>query len=206
MNNLFISGNIRIGKSSLIRKCLSPYKDTLGGFSSQRLLDISGNIVGYRITDAQDFEVERLYEPSLSGIFMIRGNGGNNVDLSAFRDFAIKLIPSEQTSIMLLDEIGGVELLDTGFRDRLYKLLRSDTPCIGVLKDAAYSKASPDASDASSIKKENFLLRSFLDNDPGSCIISLPDVGPLFGQNAADTYYTTEKHILDFLTKAAHTS
>ena len=215
MYNIFLTGAKRTGKSSLIRKCLVPYRDALGGFSSQRLLDVSGKIIGYRITDAADFEVEKLYEPSLPGIFMLRGivdracyTMENTIDLSVFRDHVTKmLIPEDQTLIMLLDEIGGVEMLDPEFRSRLYELLESDMPCIGVLKenkDSANNAAF--SSEAASLRSENLMLQEFLDNDPSSCLICLTDCGPLFSQDATEVSAEAERMIRDFLSQIVRTN
>ena len=208
MNNLFLSGSKRTGKSSLIRRCLAPYKDVLGGFSSQRLLDVDRNILGYRITDAQDFEVERLYDPELDGIFLLFDRNIKTVDHSLFKDIATKkLIPSEHTSVMLLDEIGGIEMLDPAFRSRLYELLVSDMPCIGVVKE--YKDSANNAagiSEADALKKENHLLRKLIDNDTDSCLISTPESIPLFSPEAAAVSAQTERLIGDFLARVIHTS
>ncbi|MDO4517834.1 MAG: nucleoside-triphosphatase [Bacillota bacterium] len=40
----------------------------------------------------------------------------------------------ENKNLVLLDEIGGTELLSHAFRTKLYEILRSDIPCIGVIK------------------------------------------------------------------------
>jgi nucleoside-triphosphatase THEP1 len=62
-------------------------------------------------------------------------SGGCRVDLSPFTTIGLdclELRPGQR--FLLLDEIGGVELGLDGFRDRLHEVLRSDIPCIGVIK------------------------------------------------------------------------
>ena len=65
--------------------------------------------------------------------------------------------------MILLDEIGGLELKDQSFKYRLYELLAGDVPCIGVIKllDKARSmNVSADAGEKpSSIASLNQELR-----------------------------------------------
>ena len=139
-NCIFLVGDRRIGKSTLIRQCISKMMESrglkLGGFSSQRLLTHDGGIAGFRITDPSDFDVERLYDPELPGIFILH-KGGHQYDLSVFSGHAENMLRSSLDSdLILLDEIGGVEMAVPGFRDALYTVLESGIPCIGVLKPA----------------------------------------------------------------------
>ncbi|MBQ6583034.1 MAG: hypothetical protein IJH77_04310 [Mogibacterium sp.] len=135
MKHLFLEGPIQIGKSTLLRQFLLTYRNRLGGFSSQRLLDAEGNVQGYRITDVQDFCLEQPYDPSLPGIFLTRTAEGTRRDPSVFTDYAPVLLQNSLTSdLILLDEIGGMELLVPEFHRAVTTLLAGDTPCIGVLK------------------------------------------------------------------------
>ncbi|MBE6041167.1 MAG: hypothetical protein E7220_01445 [Clostridiales bacterium] len=191
MNNLFLSGNIRIGKSSLIRKCLIPYKNVLGGFSSQRLLDKSGKVVGYRLADADDFDVDRLSDPALSNVFISFEDGVRTTDLSVFEDNACRMLtPRPGTRIMLLDEIGGLELRSEIFRSSIYELLRSDTPCIGVIKSKVRQPEE---------QLCNKDLRNYLANDPGSTIIELDNNDPLYEKGSEEILVHLEETISDFL-------
>ena len=56
MNNLFIEGPIQTGKSTLIRKVLreafGPSLDGVAGFTSQRLTDAGGQLLGFRLAPA----------------------------------------------------------------------------------------------------------------------------------------------------------
>ena len=50
--HLFLEGPIQTGKSTLLRRLLAPYKDQIGGFASQRMLNDDGRTIGYRIGPA----------------------------------------------------------------------------------------------------------------------------------------------------------
>ena len=190
MNNLFLSGNIQIGKSTFLRDKLTPYRDALGGFSSQRLLGEDGQIMGYRLTDASDFEIERLYDPSLSDIFITHSSDNEMIrDISVFETAAGLLIPSAGTAVMLLDEIGGIELCSDLFRLRLFELLSSETPCIGVIKSCGGSMD----------RENNMLLRDHIMSDSNSAIIELYDSDRLYGRDAGKITDSLEKAVRSFI-------
>ena len=47
--------------------------------------------------------------------------------------------------LILLDEIGGHELASDAFRQKLYQLLDSEFPCVGVIKSPANTKRMDDS-------------------------------------------------------------
>lgn len=56
-------------------------------------------------------------------------------DQSVFNELGVELLsPPAGCRLMLLDEIGGAELLSEPFKKTLYDLLASGIPCLGVLK------------------------------------------------------------------------
>ena len=135
MKQIFFLFFFQTGKSTLLRRCLLPYRHLLGGFSSQRLLNREGDLMGFRITSARDFALTRPYTPGLPGIFMLHRNGNVEKRLEVFAGLGVRLLrESLQSPIILLDEIGGAELLVPSFRQALQSLLASGIPCLGVLK------------------------------------------------------------------------
>lgn len=51
--------------------------------------------------------------------------------MDVFGSLGVRLLTGD---ILVLDEIGGIELLDAGFAGALESVLQSDTPILGVLK------------------------------------------------------------------------
>lgn len=144
--HLFLEGLVQTGKSTLIRECITPYMDKVGGLSSQRLLDKDGMACGYRLVPASNFHLNTPYCPGASGTFSLQGAFGTKKDLSVFETLGIALL-NTTGQVMLLDEIGGSELLVPPFRKKLYRVLGGDIPCIGVLKlneKAAFMSRSAD--------------------------------------------------------------
>ncbi len=145
MNNLFIEGPIQTGKSTLIRKVLweffGPSLDGVAGFTSQRLTDADGQLLGFRLAPA-DAALTVVCNPSAAdNVFKQFTPGGARVDMSVFEtagirymEEALEAAKAGQAQIILLDEIGGHELTSDAFRRKLYQLLDSEYPCVGVIK------------------------------------------------------------------------
>ncbi|MGI6721147.1 MAG: nucleoside-triphosphatase [Anaerovoracaceae bacterium] len=164
MKHLFIDGPIQSGKSTLLRQCLAPYRDILGGFSSQRLTYEGQIPAAYRITEAGDFCLQREPDFTLPGIFQIRTENGSQKHPEVFENTGVALLEAARSCrLILLDEIGGSELLVPAFRKKLYQLLAGDIPCIGVVKLYQKAKAmSRTARYPREVAELNLQLRSYI--------------------------------------------
>lgn len=133
--HLFLEGPIQTGKSTLIRQCIAPYIHQIGGFSSQRLWQDSLPC-GYRLAPADELALDAPFTPDVSGLFLRHRQGASSYkDLSVFETLGVKLLAqSKDKPLILLDEIGGSELLVPAFREKLYEILAGDVPCLGVIK------------------------------------------------------------------------
>ena len=149
-NNIFLEGPIQTGKSTRIRKVLGNQIHRCGGFACQRLMDVSGNIVGFRLGSPGSTPIDAFvtYEKKSphalrfidgstpDNVFKYRDHLGiSHIDTSVFDNAGVELMKVKPTQrFMLLDEIGGVELGCSTFVTALFDLLESDTPCVGVIK------------------------------------------------------------------------
>lgn len=157
--HLFLEGPIQIGKSTLLRQLLAPYASQIAGFSSQRLTDFSGDTIAFRIVSAQDFRLTMPYEEAVKsdefmpdvlqnyGVFRVIPKGGKSENFyDVFENIGLKFLgDASNKRLILLDEIGGVELKNEPFRNALYDILNGDIPCIGVIK--SHKKATHLADD-----------------------------------------------------------
>lgn len=136
MRHLFLEGPVQEGKSTLIRRLIQPFLDQTGGFSSQRLLDVSCETLGFRIAPAAEaLELTKEYQTDLTGVFLAFQNGKAVKAPEVFLETALQsLNNSGGKKLILLDEIGGMELGVPEFREALYRVLSGPVPCIGVLK------------------------------------------------------------------------
>lgn len=152
--NLFFEGPVRSGKSTIIRRALLPYLENLGGFVVQRLLDENNAPVAYRLIGletihclgaqgksmflAVDAPFASLTADDRKGIFL--WTDPRRIRLQAFDSIAHEIVAestdtSGSCNILLLDEIGGVDLLFPVFREAVMSVLQGSTPCIGVIKE-----------------------------------------------------------------------
>ncbi len=164
--HLFLEADSGAGKSTLIRDLIEPYVDDLGGFSSQRLLNENNETIAFRIVAADDLRLAVPYEDTPETIFRIISKDHSSQSMpGVFGSAGIDFLNNcSDKKLILLDEIGGLELKNHSFNESLCELLAGDVPCIGVIKQikkAKYmSRAELEESKASSISALNQELRS----------------------------------------------
>lgn len=124
---LFLTGPSGCGKSTMIRRALGDNILRAGGFVTVRERDDSGNIVGFALTSA-DGRCPRERFLDFSG-------DRPQMDLQVFDRIAGEYLQySNNCPFAVMDELGGVELLDDRFVDALAVFLAGHQPCIGVVK------------------------------------------------------------------------
>ena len=204
--SIFLFGARQTGKSTLIRKTLGNHIRQCGGFASQRLMDESGKILGFRIGPAATTPInarvafgsspgeaaglsERPNDASGSvptasspscplvypdgtmpdNVFRYWDQDGTGqVDTEVFISAGLEYLrPRPENRFMLLDEIGGVELACGPFMDALTELIRSDLPCVGVLKLRSNVERIGDPAVLSAYDK----LRNIISTEPDSHIL-----------------------------------
>lgn len=132
--NYFLQGESGIGKSYLIQEVLAEYSSVLEGFTVQRLyLDV--DFMGFRACVFHgQFEGQiGEYQPNQSDIFI----SPKGRDLSVLEDAILQVedrCQKPSCEIVVLDEIGGIELVSPRFMKALYSILNSGKFCVGVLK------------------------------------------------------------------------
>ena len=126
MKNLFLTGPIGSGKSTSIATALGEHLKKAGGFLTIRQRDDPGRAVAYWLQQPDGGDSQRIIDYSAKPYTM---------HLEVFESFGIQLLQeAKQYDYVILDEIGGFELLSDSFLAALMELLQSDTPCIGVMK------------------------------------------------------------------------
>lgn len=174
IRHLFLEGRIQSGKSTLLRKKLQPYMDSIGGFASQRLLDDSGSTIGFRIGKASATPLTASFSKEYSGIFRTTDKDGTvHKYPEVFDEEGIKYLTENQGKrLILLDEIGGAEMLSPLFYRELNNVLYGSIPCIGVIKleeSAAHMSRTADYDE--SVLKLNRRLRHLITEELGGKIL-----------------------------------
>ncbi len=132
---LFLQGPPRVGKSTIIRNALLPYREKVAGLMTQRLFQ-DGNICGFRacaIGGGTLPELEGEYRAGMDGVFLYKGTSFPGVLESAIAR-ARDLCAGNGCGLILLDEIGGIELMSPAFMEPLNEILNLGKPLIGSVK------------------------------------------------------------------------
>lgn len=164
--HLFLSGPRGIGKSTLLQKALLPYQDKLSGFMVQRLIG-NGIHIGFRASLIRGClpPIEAEYKSGMEDVFILRGH----TDISVLESIIVQAEADSLSSgsrMIVLDEIGGLELASPVFMSSLLRMLSNGKPCIGVLK----SQKNLEHTLAELGLDESYLdLRSMLERTVKSC-------------------------------------
>ena len=113
---LFLTGPIGCGKSTAIVWALDEKLSQCGGFLTRRYREPHLHFT----LESPDGKIRKT--------FLDFAGGKPEVDLSVFSDVDFS------GNVLILDEIGGIELLNPNFVSALDELLQSDIPILGVLK------------------------------------------------------------------------
>ena len=125
---LFLTGSIGCGKSTAILTAVGDKLPFFGGFLTKRTRNEKGQAVSFSLVSP---------DRSQDAIFLDCTGSTPVLHPEVFVTPGVSLM---QGNYLILDEIGGMELLQPEFAAALQSLLKTDIPIIGVLKgDAAAS-------------------------------------------------------------------
>lgn len=174
--HLFLTGVSGIGKTTIIRQALGSAAGYAGGFITERVADGDGSIEGFDLYPAaaaighDGFDGQR---------FLDLGTVPPQKDNEVFRESAAQMLrEAEYYPFVMLDEIGGFEMLIPQFRNELAQLLNSDAPIIGVIKGAENAeelRASFGLGEKFTMLTDN--LRAVLANDEDTVVIEVKQRG-----------------------------
>ena len=124
--NLFLTGPIVSGKSTSIAAALGEKLSGAGGFLTVRQRDETGRAVAYWLQRCDGRNGQIIIDYSAKPYTM---------HMEVFESFGAELLEqAKQYDYVVLDEIGGFEVLCDSFMEALMRLLESGIPCIGVMK------------------------------------------------------------------------
>lgn len=136
---IFVSGLPRCGKTTLIKKIFESYKDRIliSGFYTEEILNSMNERIGFRIFSI-DLNKEFLFASKLE-----KSNikyAGYNLFLENLEKVlnSIKL----DSNLILIDEIGKMEMLSKRFEEFVFKILNSNINLIATLHRAYLYKFS----------------------------------------------------------------
>jgi nucleoside-triphosphatase len=119
---LFLTGEMGCGKSTAILTAVGGKLPQFGGFLTKRVRNQQGQAVSFYLTSP---------DGAKQATFLDCSGPKAQVHMEVFQTLAPELMVGQ---IVILDEIGGMELLCPEFTAALDALLASDVPILGVLK------------------------------------------------------------------------
>lgn len=174
--HLFLTGVSGIGKTTIIRQALGSAAGYAGGFITERVADGDGSVEGFDLYPA----AAAIGHDGFDGLrFLDLGTTPPQKDNEVFRESAAQMLrEAEYYPFVMLDEIGGFEMLIPQFRNELAQLLNSDAPIIGVIKGAENAeelRASFGLGEKFTMLTDN--LRAVLANDEDTVVIEVKQRG-----------------------------
>jgi nucleoside-triphosphatase THEP1 len=161
--NLFLQGDIAVGKSTLLRETLLPHLQNIGGFFVQRVYKEKKH-VAFRLSPLIDAESYRLnigagQLPEKENLFLYSDEDNRwHARLTIFEQKGAEYLRKsreEAKKIILMDEIGGVELQCPLFMQTVLQILDGPQPVLGVLKAPRnFKKMGSRLAKPESIKKD----------------------------------------------------
>lgn len=137
--NLFLTGPMRFGKSTLLNSIIAQTGISVSGYFIQRQL-VNGQTRAFRMMDASiesyvpDIETEQIHNDADT-----IGYIGDNLSWhpEVFEDKGVSIIKKSllgKKSFILMDELGRIEVIAPKFRKMVFEALDSEQPVIGILK------------------------------------------------------------------------
>jgi nucleoside-triphosphatase THEP1 len=125
-----ITGKPRIGKSTMIKKLVHDLgTDVCGGFYTEEIAD-AGHRVGFKCVSVDGESVEIAHVDNPSDIRV----GRYGIDVAMFERFSLGLLKGALSSrIIVIDEIGFMQMLSTPFRDTVHDIISGGHIVLGTV-------------------------------------------------------------------------
>ena len=130
--NILISGKPRVGKTTLIKKVVFHFhRNVVGGFYTQEILQ-HGQRIGFAISTF-DGKVGILAHRDYVSPFKVGKYKVNMVDLEGVAVRAIEDAIDEGKDLIVIDEIGKMELFSENFKQSVLHALEDEVPVVGTI-------------------------------------------------------------------------
>lgn len=137
--HLFLQGDVDVGKSTIIKNSVLPFLKDIGGYYTVKLF-VDNKKAGFAIRPVKDgafynlrLDTQDIYK--VPGLFLYKDEDSCNFKTDLFVRKATKYLKNScNKKLIIMDEIGGLELKSTKFVKTLSKILKGNTPILGVIK------------------------------------------------------------------------
>lgn len=193
MTKFFLEGDKFIGKSTLLKEMIVEANLSIGGFYVRRSIDEQGQIVGFELRAAKELlEDKSTLKEVPDHCFIQTENGKRTRNLKVFETFGLDLLREAKTGvaeIILLDEVGGVELLAKNFTQELLTVMQYPRKILGVFKsEVNYQRQKQHTKDQLEVGQQRAIVRQEICKNKGQ-IVTLNN----------DNFQLVQKQLIDFL-------
>ena len=152
IKNILITGNSGVGKTTMIRKIISKLNISAGGFYTAEVRGENGRRWGFKIVTLDGAE-DVLASVEIVSNFKVSRYG---VDVSAMNRVAVPAVQDAlaRNKIIMIDEIGRMELASKQFRKVVEQALDSPKPVLGTIgiKSKNFMKKAKERTDTQIIR------------------------------------------------------
>lgn len=147
--NILLTGNPGVGKTTIVKRVISDLKNK-GGFFTEEMKE-GGKRIGFKIVTINGKKGILAYKEK--GEFMV---GSYSVNMKDLEEIAVESVFSaiKEKEIVIIDEIGKMEILSPKFKKAVMEALESPKMVIGVIhrEDSGFFKKIKERKDVELIE------------------------------------------------------
>ncbi len=129
MYNLFLTGKIGIGKSTLLKKVIKELHLSLGGYTTERIFE----------SYFRKYVIKSLYDNRITYTILKVDSRDDSKEyfMDSFEKGAVSILDKslKERELIVLDELGDTENNMDLFTDKVFELLDSKKIVFGILKE-----------------------------------------------------------------------
>jgi nucleoside-triphosphatase len=132
--NLVLTGKPGVGKTTLVKEAVWPFRESVGGFYTEEVVEARQRL-GFRLKSfsgaAGLLSSKLLASPHRVGKY--------GVDLEVLERVGVESLRSavEKNRLIVIDEIGSMEILSAGFRSVVLQCLTGPSPVLATIRFGA---------------------------------------------------------------------
>ena len=131
MKNIFLTGKPGSGKTTIIKKVISGLEVKIGGFYTEEIRE-KGERVGFKVRSSEG-EEGLLAHKNIKSKYRV---GKYGVLVNSFEIIGVGALEKavENAELIIIDELGRMELFSQKFQASVLKALDSPKPVLGVIQ------------------------------------------------------------------------
>lgn len=127
--HIFLTGDKRVGKSTLIQNYLNGFAGKVGGFRTVRTRDVYGRFSVHLIRPGEACGEENL-------LFLCPAPMNDDRVVARFEELGCAALRDTACDLILMDELGPAEVQAERFQRKVLEILDGEVPVIGVIQKA----------------------------------------------------------------------